>query len=59
MRKIPTNAAAWATWSVSNNIVAVWSVPSLSHKEGLILKRTAVPMLLYGVIAALVGIFLM
>ncbi len=42
-----------------NNIVAVCSVLSLSHKEGFILKRTVMPMLIYGVIAALVGSFLM
>jgi lactate permease len=42
-----------------NNIVAVCSVLSISHKEGFILKRTVVPMLLYGMNAALVGIFLM
>lgn len=38
-----------------HNIVAVCSVLGLSAEEGFILKRTVVPMVLYGIIAAIVG----
>lgn len=38
-----------------NNIVAVCSVLGLTAQEGFIMKRTAVPMLIYGVIAGAVG----
>jgi len=38
-----------------NNIVAVCSVLGLVGKEGFILKRTVIPMLLYGLIAAAVA----
>lgn len=38
-----------------NNIVAVCSVLALENKEGYILKRTVWPMLLYGVIAAIMS----
>lgn len=41
-----------------NNIVAVTSVLSISNKEGFILKRTAVPMLIYGALAGTIGILL-
>jgi len=40
-----------------HNIVAVCSVLGLGAEEGFILKRTAIPMFIYGVIAALVGLF--
>ncbi len=42
-----------------HNIVAVCSVLGLSNQEGFILKRTAIPMLTYGVIVGLVGFFMM
>lgn len=42
-----------------HNIVAVCSVLGLGNSEGEILKRTVVPMLLYGLVAALVALFLM
>jgi lactate permease len=42
-----------------HNIVAVCSVLSLENKEGEILKRTFGPMLLYGLIAAVMSAFLM
>ena len=39
-----------------NNIVAVASVLSLADKEGYILKRTALAVLVYGVVAGLVAV---
>lgn len=39
-----------------NNIIAVCTVLNVSNQEGSILKRTVVPMFLYGVIAALVAV---
>jgi lactate permease len=41
-----------------NNIVAVCSVLGISAEEGFILKRTVIPMVLYGVIAAVAGTLL-
>lgn len=41
-----------------NNIVAVASVLALDNKEGFILKRTVIPMLIYGVIVGLVSLAL-
>lgn len=41
-----------------NNIVAVCSVLGISAEEGFILKRTVIPMVLYGVIAAVAGALL-
>lgn len=41
-----------------NNIVAVCSVLAIQNEEGRILKKTAVPMLVYGLCAAVVGGFL-
>lgn len=41
-----------------NNIVAVCSVLGLTKVEGKILKKTIIPMLIYGVIAGVVSIFL-
>ena len=41
-----------------NNIVAVCSILGITHREGEILKKTVGPMLLYGVIAAIVAQFL-
>lgn len=38
-----------------NNIVAVCSILGIANREGYILRRTVVPMILYGVVAALVG----
>ncbi len=38
-----------------HNIVAVCSVLGLSNQEGFIIKRTAIPMIIYGIITALVG----
>ncbi|WP_373778379.1 L-lactate permease [Glaesserella sp.] len=40
-----------------NNIVAVNSVLNIQNKEGEIMKKTVVPMMIYGIIAAIVGIF--
>jgi lactate permease len=42
-----------------NNIVAVCSILGILNMEGYIIKRTVVPMMAYGVIAAAVGLFLM
>lgn len=41
-----------------NNIVAVTSVLALSNQEGYILKRTALPMLIYGVLAGFIALIL-
>ncbi len=38
-----------------HNIVAVCSVLGLANSEGFILKRTAIPMVIYGIIAGIVG----
>jgi len=35
-----------------NNIVAVCSILGVAGQEGAILKRTAVPMIVYGLVAA-------
>lgn len=42
-----------------HNIVAVCSVLGITAEEGFIIKRTVLPMLLYGVIAAMVGFFIL
>lgn len=39
-----------------NNIVAVSSVLNINNKEGAIIKQTVVPMVVYGIIAALVAL---
>jgi lactate permease len=41
-----------------NNIVAVCSILGLVKKEGFILKKTVLPMLLYGIIVGIFGLFL-
>ena len=41
-----------------NNIVAVCSIVGILDKEGYILKRTVIPMFVYGLIAAFVACFL-
>ncbi|TDQ59470.1 lactate permease [Mesocricetibacter intestinalis] len=41
-----------------NNIVAVSSVLDMNNQEGNILKKTVLPMLIYGVIAALCALFI-
>lgn len=41
-----------------NNIVAVCSILGILNKEGFIITRTAIPMIIYGIIAAIVGVFL-
>ncbi|MGX2950460.1 lactate permease LctP family transporter [Ursidibacter sp. B-7004-1] len=41
-----------------NNIVAVSSVLNINNKEGEIIKKTVVPMTVYGIIAALVALFI-
>ena len=41
-----------------NNIIAASSVSGVHRKEGYIMQKTAVPMLIYGIVAALVGLFL-
>ena len=41
-----------------NNIVAVCSVLNIQNKEGTIIKTTIVPMVVYGIIAALCATFL-
>ena len=41
-----------------NNIIAASSVSGVHRQEGYIMQKTAVPMVIYGLIAALVGFFL-
>ncbi len=41
-----------------NNIVAVSSVLNISNQEGTIIKKTIIPMIIYGIIAALCALFL-
>lgn len=41
-----------------NNIIAVSAILGIANKEGYIIKRTVIPMALYGVIVAIVSIFL-
>lgn len=41
-----------------NNVVAVCSILGILNKEGFIITRTVIPMLIYGVIAGIVAIFL-
>ncbi|HFI0977915.1 TPA: L-lactate permease [Streptococcus suis] len=41
-----------------NNIIAASSVSGVRRKEGYIMQKTAVPMFIYGIIAALVALFL-
>ncbi|MDH2923901.1 lactate permease [Nicoletella semolina] len=41
-----------------NNIVAVCSVLNITNKEGSIIKQTVIPMIIYGIIAAIAAIFI-
>jgi lactate permease len=41
-----------------NNIIAVISVLGLTGKEGFILKRTALPTLIYGILAGIIAVLL-
>lgn len=41
-----------------NNIIAASSVSGVRRKEGYIMQKTAVPMFIYGIIAALIGLLL-
>lgn len=41
-----------------NNIVAVSSVLNISNQEGTIIKKTIIPMMIYGIIAALCALYL-
>ena len=50
--------AAMGNMVCINNIVAVCSILGIANQEGFILKRTVVPMVLYGVIAGVVCFFL-
>jgi lactate permease len=38
-----------------HNIVAVSTVVGLQHQEGYLLKRTVIPLLVYGIVAGVVG----
>ncbi|MBV7388066.1 L-lactate permease [Pasteurellaceae bacterium TAE3-ERU1] len=42
-----------------NNIIAVCSILNMKNQEGTIIKRTVIPMFIYGVIAALVAVLLL
>ncbi|MEL7450674.1 MAG: L-lactate permease, partial [Pseudomonadota bacterium] len=50
--------AAMGNMVCINNIVAVCSILGLANKEGWILKRTVLPMLVYALIAGAVGLAL-
>jgi lactate permease len=50
--------AAMGNMVCINNIVAVCSILGIANQEGFVLKRTFVPMFLYGGIAGLVCLFL-
>ncbi len=41
-----------------NNVVAVCSILGVLNMEGYVIKRTVIPMIIYGIIAAAVGVFL-
>ncbi|MCS0024301.1 L-lactate permease, partial [Vibrio antiquarius] len=41
-----------------NNIIAVSTILGISRQEGYILKRTIVPMTIYGLVAALMSYFI-
>ena len=41
-----------------NNIIAVSTILGISNKEGYIIKRTVIPMIIYGLIAAVMSTFL-
>ena len=41
-----------------NNIIAVCSVLDVKNSEGAIIKKTVVPMFLYGIIAALMAVLI-
>jgi lactate permease len=47
--------AAMGNMVCINNIIAVSTILGIANKEGYIIKKTIVPMMVYGVIAALVG----
>lgn len=55
---LQTVGAALGNMVCINNIVAVASVLALTDAEGYILKRTAIVMCLYGVIAGVLGVFI-
>ncbi len=52
---LQSTGAAIGNMVCINNIVAVASVLALGNKEGYILKRTVVPMIIYGMIAGLMS----
>lgn len=52
---LQSTGAAMGNMVCINNIVAVSSILGIANKEGYIFLRTLFPMLLYGVIAAVVG----
>jgi len=41
-----------------NNIIAVSTILGIANKEGFIIKRTVIPMVIYGIIAAVVSLFI-
>ena len=50
--------AAMGNMVAINNIVAVCSILGIANMEGAILKKTVLPMILYGIIAGLAGLVL-
>ena len=50
--------AAMGNMVCINNIIAVSTILGIANKEGYIIKQTIVPMMAYGLIAAIVGAFL-
>ena len=47
--------AAMGNMVCINNIIAVCSILGVYNQEGIILKRTVIPMVVYGIIAGIVG----
>jgi len=50
--------AAMGNMVCINNIIAVSTILGIANKEGYIIKKTILPMLVYGFIAGVVGMFL-
>ena len=50
--------AAMGNMVCINNIIAVSTILGIANQEGFIIKRTVVPMMLYGVIVGLASVFI-
>ncbi len=58
MLALQSVGGAMGNMACINNIVAVCSVLGLQGKEGFILKRTVIPLIIYGIIAAILSFFI-